>query len=195
MGFFQKYGHIMIDLETLSTRTNASVIEIGAVEFNKETGETGEVFSVIIDPSEWSRNGRHIDGGTIVWWLSQDEQARNRFVKPDKDKIMTLEEALNHFSSFVRRCDIQSHTDNHHETVTVWGNGATMDITILESAYEHFNRRAPWKYWAVNDVRTVVELNPSIKKEMKFDGVKHSAVDDCYHQIRYLTETLKSIKK
>ena len=50
---FEKYGNVMIDLETLSTHTNAAIIEIGAVEFNKLTGEVGEKFNVIIEPSDW----------------------------------------------------------------------------------------------------------------------------------------------
>ena len=45
-----------------------------------------------------------------------------------------------------------------------------------------------------NDVRTVVALNPSIKKKSKFDGVAHDALYDCLHQIKYLTDTLKTIK-
>ena len=37
---FLHYGNIMIDLETLSTRTNASIISIAAVEFGLN-GDTG----------------------------------------------------------------------------------------------------------------------------------------------------------
>jgi hypothetical protein len=77
----------------------------------------------------------------------------------------------------------------------VWGNGSTMDITILESAYEYFGIEIPWKYWAVNDVRTIVDLNPSIKKNCEFDcGVRHSAIADCLYQIKYTTDTIKSLK-
>ena len=49
----KKFGNIMVDLETLSTHTNASIIEIAAVEFNKETGEIGHIFHQSIDASEW----------------------------------------------------------------------------------------------------------------------------------------------
>ena len=38
---FERFGSVMIDLETLSTHNNAAIIEIGAVEFNKYTGEVG----------------------------------------------------------------------------------------------------------------------------------------------------------
>ena len=53
---FERFGSVMIDLETLSTHNNAAIIEIGAVEFNKYTGEVGEKFNVIIDPKDWCKN-------------------------------------------------------------------------------------------------------------------------------------------
>ena len=35
---------LMVDLETLSTRPDAAIIAIGAVYFDKVTGETGDEF-------------------------------------------------------------------------------------------------------------------------------------------------------
>ena len=188
---FEKFGNVMIDLETLSTHTNAAIIEIGAVEFNKYTGEVGEKFSVIIKPSDWCKNGRHVDGETIQWWFKQSNEARKRFVSDNKKVIgINLKDALMMLKYFIMDCD--SVDDN--KNVVVWGNGSTMDITILESAYEYFDMETPWKYWAVNDVRTIVDLNPSIKKNMKFSGIQHTAIDDCLHQIKYTTDTIKSLK-
>ena len=85
------------------------------------------------------------------------------------------------------------YSDVKDKKIKVWGNGSTMDITILQSAYEYFNMSIPWQYWAVNDVRTIVDLNPEIKKNCTFEGVKHNPIDDCKHQIKYLTETIKNI--
>lgn len=194
MASYEKYGNVMIDLETLSTHKNAAIIEIGAVEFNKETGETGEMFNVIIKPSDWCKNGRHVDGETIQWWLSQSDEARKRFTEISEDiTVMKLEDALHQLRYFIMGCD--NLDDRSKEHVVVWGNGSTFDISILEDAYEYFGIELPWKYWSVNDVRTIVDLNPSVKKNCKFDGgVKHSAVADCLHQIKYTVETIKDLK-
>lgn len=188
---FEKYGNIMIDLETLSTHTNAAIIEIGAVEFNKNTGEIGQKFNVIIEPSDWCKNGRHVDGETIQWWFKQTAEARKRFITKQNDVIyLKLEAALIALKYFIMNCNSVDNDKN----VVVWGNGATMDISILESAYQYFDKELPWKYWAVNDVRTIVDLNPSIKKNCQFDsGVKHSAVADCLYEIKYLSETIKNL--
>ena len=190
---FEKFGNIMIDLETLSTHTDAAIIEIGAVEFNKYTGEIGNKLNIIINPSDWCKNGRHVDGETIQWWFKQKNEARKRFITKQNDiTYLDLKAALNALKYFIMDCDSVDDDKN----VVVWGNGATMDITILESAYEYFNMEIPWKYWSVNDVRTIVDLNPTIKKNCKFEeGVKHSAVADCLHEIKYTVETIKSLKK
>lgn len=189
---FEKYGNVMIDLETLSTHTNAAIIEIGAVEFNKETGEVGEKLDIIINVSDWTKNGRHVDGETIQWWFNQTNEARKRFTKKQADvKYLNLEAALRVLRYFIMDCDSVDDDKN----VVVWGNGSTMDITILQSAYEYFDIEIPWKFWSVNDVRTIVDLNPTVKAMASFNtGVKHSAVGDCLHQIKYLTDTIKTIK-
>ena len=188
---FEKFGNVMIDLETLSTHKDAAIIEIGAVEFNKFTGEIGETFNVIIKPSDWCKNDRHVDGETIQWWFKQTNEARKRFVNPPSDVLCTdLLDALMKLKYFVFDCD----TIDDDKNVVVWGNGSSFDIAILESAYNYFQIDLPWKFWFVNDVRTIVGLKPSIKYKYKFNGIKHSAVDDCKYQIKYLTEIIKSLK-
>ena len=190
---FEKYGSVMIDLETLSTQNDAAIIEIGAVEFNKETGETGETFNVLIEPSEWCKNNRHVDGETIQWWFSQSDEARKRFIeKQEGIEYCNLHRALMALKYFIMDCD----TVDDDKNVVVWGNGIGMDISILENAYNYFDMKIPWDFRSVNDVRTIVALKPDIKKNYKWkNGVKHSAVADCKHQIQYMVETIKQLNK
>ena len=187
---FDRFGNMMIDVETLSTRTNASIIEIAAVEFNKLSGEIGDTFDILIKPSEWGCNGRDADGRTVLWWMNQSVEAKKRY-NGDENNMSSLHNALCDLTLFVKNHD---NTDKQSgKSVVVWGNGATMDITILQSAYEHFHMETPWKYWAVNDCRTIVDIMPEIKKYTPFEGVKHSAMDDCKHQIKYVSKTLHAI--
>lgn len=192
---FEKYGNVMIDIETLSTHTNAVVIEVAAVEFNKVTGEIGEVFHQRVKNDYWFllRN-RHIDPSILKWWMQQSEEARKNLIeeKETDNDIITILELLN---AFIIRCDNPCYEkDVDERTVTVWGNGSTFDISILQNLYEDVNiLPIPWKFWAVNDVRTIVSLNPKVKENCKFEGTKHCAVDDCKHQIKYLSETLRTI--
>lgn len=191
---FEKFGNIMVDLETLSTRQNAVVLEIAAVEFNCKTGEIGEVFDYKLDLDEQSSR-RHISVDTLLWWIKQDQTAIdevfNSIIKCD------ICRALYDFRDFVKRCDnVLYNTENDRRTVKLWGNGSIFDIGILQNLYEQYFGRfeLPWKFWAVNDVRTIVDLNPEVKKNCKFEGTPHCAVDDCKHEIKYLVDTLKTIR-
>lgn len=172
--------HIMIDLETLSTKTNGSIIEIGAIAFDINDGGTIGRFDVVIKPEEWSKNGRHISGDTILWWFQQSEEARSRFAK---SKSYSLKRALELLTEFIES----------YPYPVVWGNGSTMDITLLQSAYEYFDMPLPWQFRNVRDLRTIVALNPSIKDNTQNIGTEHNALDDCRFQINYLMATLQSL--
>ena len=193
---FERFGDIMVDLETLGTRQDTIVLEISAVEFNRHTGEIGEVFDAKLDIDDQLSYRRSLSRETLQWWFKQDEAAiKNVFDDVDGIKFQTST-ALFEFSNFVERCDNKCNSDSDRRVVKLWGNGSIFDLGILQNMYETCfqNMKLPWKFWAVNDVRTIVDLNPDVKKNCEFDGTPHCAVDDCKHEIKYLVETLKTIK-
>lgn len=194
---FERFGNIMVDLETLGIRQDAIVLEISAVEFNLHTGEIGEVFDVKLDIDDQLRYGRSLNRETLQWWFKQDEEARKNVFDENADIIRcNMPMALAGFSDFVARCNNKRNSDSDRRVVKLWGNGSIFDLGILQNMYENsiIKMKLPWKFWAVNDVRTIVDINPDIKKNCKFDGTPHCAVDDCKHEIKYLVETLKTIK-
>lgn len=194
---FERFGDIMVDLETLGTRQDTIVLEISAVEFNRYTGEIGEVFDAKLDIDEQVQYRRSLNCETLQWWFKQDEEARKNIFDKDVDIIrFNIPWALSEFSNFVERCNNKCNSDSDRRVVKLWGNGSLFDLGILQNMYETClpNMKLPWKFWAVNDVRTIVDLNPDVKKNCEFDGTPHCAVDDCKHEIKYLVETLKTIK-
>lgn len=194
---FERFGDIMVDLETLGTRQDAIVLEISAVEFNCHTGEIGEVFDAKLDIDEQVQYRRSLNCETLQWWFKQDEEARKNIFDEDVDIIrFNIPWELAEFSNFVERCNNKCNSDSDRRVVKLWGNGSLFDLGILQNMYETYlpNMKLPWKFWAVNDVRTIVDLNPDVKRNCKFDGTPHCAVDDCKHEIKYLVETLKTIK-
>jgi len=172
---------LMIDLETMSTDSNAAIIAIGAVYFDRFTGATGAEFYRVIDLQSCVDNDMHVSESTQQWWSNQSEEARAIFNHPNKT---TIKQALLEFNYFV----------NHNtgfEQVQVWGNGASFDCVILGNAFKRFDFVTPWKFWNDRDVRTVVELGQSYfnfypKRDMPFTGVRHNAVDDAKHQVKYV---------
>lgn len=175
--------HIMIDLETLGTFMNAPVITIGAAFFDPMTGEVGDTFYEKIDIAEAMRYGT-ADADTIRWWLTQAPEAQKELAQA-KSKMADV---LNGLKVFY----------NKGHDAKVWGNGPTFDITILDYAYwKCLGEKAPWPFWNVRDVRTVVQLAEGlVKKPAAFtkDKVAHNALDDCIFQIGYVSKMWQALR-
>ncbi|EIW6412708.1 3'-5' exoribonuclease, partial [Escherichia coli] len=174
--------HLMIDLETMGTNTNAPIVVIGAVFFDPQTGEIGPVFYIVISLTDAMNTGAVPDGGTIEWWLKQSSEARAAILT---DQVK-LKDALSQFRKF-----INEYSDE--KFVQVWGNGATFDNAILRTSYERLDIPCPWRYHNDRDVRTIVELGKTIDFDARtvipFEGVRHNALDDARHQAKYVTAT------
>ena len=79
----------------------------------------------------------------------------------------------------------------------VWGNGATFDITILESAYQSIDEECPWPFRGVMDVRTICRAcDPYLHRDnFPMTGTLHRAVDDAVHQAGYLSAMWRAIRE
>ncbi|EON3118028.1 3'-5' exoribonuclease, partial [Escherichia coli] len=178
--------HLMIDLETMGTNTNAPIVVIGAVFFDPQTGEIGPVFYIVISLTDAMNTGAVPDGGTIEWWLKQPSEARAAILT---DQVK-LKDALSQFREF-----INEYSDE--KFVQVWGNGATFDNAILRTSYERLDIPCPWRYYNDRDVRTIVELGKTIDFDARtvipFEGVRHNALDDARHQAKYVTATIQKL--
>ncbi|MXF06731.1 exonuclease [Escherichia coli] len=172
--------HLMIDLETMGTNTNAPIVVIGAVFFAPQTGEIGPVFYIVINLTDAMNTGAVPDGGTIEWWLTQSSEARSAILA---DRVK-LKDGLLRFREF-----IDEHSDE--KFVQVWGNGATFDNAILRTSYERLSIPCPWRYYNDRDMRTIIELGNTIgfdaRTVIPFEGVRHNALDDARNQAKYVS--------
>ena len=65
---------VVLDLETLSTRSNAAIVSIGAVAIDNL--EIVDTFYINVDAKTCKEAGLHIDPLTVEWWSQQDMVAR-----------------------------------------------------------------------------------------------------------------------
>jgi len=177
----KKFGHVMLDIETLAKYHNPAIISIAAVEFNMETGETGKEFHEKISLQSCLDIGLRVDESTIKFWMSQDDNARKKLYDGERKSINAV---LLNFNSFI---------DSLEDDVEIWGNGISFDISFLRAAYFKANITFKWNHRMERDVRTLISYAPEFKENMKFIGVKHDALSDCKHQIRYCSATNKVI--
>jgi len=171
-----EYTDVMLDLETMGKKSNSVIVSIGAVEFNMETGETGREFYEVVDIQSCLDLGLKVEGSTIYFWLEQNQKAREAICHEPKH----LSVVVQLFHNWMNDC-IQH--------VNIWGNAARFDIGKLEDANVacgYINN--PWYFRSERDVRTLVAFAPDVKTNMPFEGIEHSPIDDCKHQIKYCSE-------
>lgn len=175
-------NNVMLDLETMGSGSKAAIVSIGACVFNPVTGEIGEKFEQVIKLTSSAYYGE-IDAGTVLWWMEQDDAARQVLLNKD---AVTLKDGLTLFVAWLD-LNIPEWKDR-----VVWGNGCTFDNVILGNAFKACRMKQPWGFFNDRDVRTIVDLGRTLhgfdpKTDMPFYGVRHSAVDDAVHQAKYVS--------
>lgn len=171
---------IMLDMETMSLETNASIMAIGAVFFDPRTMTLGQEFYTQVSLADAAKVGLHISASTVLWWMDQSQAAQQAFT--NNKNAPTVEIALKMFSTWI--------ANNTDEPVEIWGNGAAADNVWLKEAYKAVDLTPPWDYWNDRCYRTVRALHPEIE-ELAFEGTKHNALADAKHQARHLLNILK----
>lgn len=178
-------NHVMIDIETLGTNTNAPIASIGAVFFEPSTGITGARFYVRVDAENDELNGAVASVATFKWWLKQSREAQAELLASD---AIPLWDALCQLDGFLTDNAVPEDLD----LLQVWGNSPTFDCAILRAAYARADFKGPlWQFRNERDCRTMVELGKVIgfdpTQDMPFRGERHNALADAVHQAQYVS--------
>jgi hypothetical protein len=180
---------LMIDLETVSLKPNATILTIAAVLFNCNTGETGAELHIACSLDQ--NQNRHIDISTIDWWAEPKQAAaKTELVAFLKQNPHRLDLALEKLTRFIKK----------HKPKQIWGNSPSFDLAILTDAYQQHDMPVPWPFWIERDTRTMVNVCRQLtgidpKKQIDFDGTAHSALADAIYQARYVSNAFNLIAK
>ena len=168
-------AHLMIDLEGLATGPDTTILTIAAQAFDPfGNGYYDKHYYARVTLE--SQENRVIDDGTIAWWATQPDHAREEAFG-EQDRI-PLDQALDELGRLIWHSKL------------IWSQGPTYDMNILEHAYKSYGKALPWKYYQVRDSRTVFSLWP----ELPIPPTSHHALEDCRRQIGMLQDTLKYLK-
>jgi exodeoxyribonuclease VIII len=172
--------HLMVDLETLDTKTSATVLTLGAVRFDPYSDTPMKELYLRFDIDSQDALGCTIDDNTLSWWSKQADDVKEEAFNPN-DRV-TVEDAIQIFHSFAWNSD------------AFWSHGATFDLMILQNLYDKLGRAYPWQYWQMRDTRTLFDLGHD--PEMP-QAAKHNALEDAKRQaigVRNIFKKLKLIK-
>ena len=168
---------VMLDFETLGNGTNKCICQVGAVYFDKTTGELGKSFKANIDAATHEKYGGRLDANTVYWWLAQSDEARNSLLV-DKKPIYNVFEELNDFLTGSAR---------------IWSH-ATFDFVTLMETMKQLGIRPTFNYKQGLDLRTLTYLAGVKINDIPREGIHHDALDDCKHQVKYCVLSLNAVK-
>ena len=154
---------LMIDLETLDTLPTAMILSIGVISFDPDEKEEDDR-SLYIKVDARQSVGT-IGADTVMWWLTQNEAARQAIAEPGRSIGSALEE-------------LRTFCANHDE---IWAGPSYFDITILEHAYRTCSIPIPWPFYKVRDWTTFRRLFGVYKIP---PCIEHHALSDAQAQVK-----------
>lgn len=158
---------VMVDIETLGVSNNATILSVGAVQFNLDGLGREFLLNVNFD------NSRNIDADTIKWWMNQESAAK---IALFSEAPFSLNQVMVEFNNFAKDSEI-------------WGNGSDFDNVILADAFKQCGMK--WNHRANRCYRTLKSFAPQI--ELKRIGTHHNALDDAKSQALHAIEILKHL--
>jgi hypothetical protein len=176
-----KKHHVMIDIETAAKCNKALVLSVGVVSFYPYENKIIKSSQTRMELAEQILMGRETSQETCDWWLEQDPRAIKSawFEGINRSTVESLYEELASFFSTGEEI--------------VWANGVDFDLSILESLFDDFNFKTPWKYSLKRCMRTLKEVKGV--EEIDRQGLHHDSLDDAEHQARQVMKFLQHINK
>ena len=172
--------HMMVDLETLGTKSNAVMLSLGVVCMNADYEILSRhEWTVDWEQSKCALKECSFDHSTFLWWLNQNEGARKRLREAKK---LPLVQVLAAFVAIVP----------DWSSIQVWGNGAGFDNPILENAFQIMGQEPPWKFWNSRCYRTLKALYKGIPLPDNA-GHAHAALDDAETQAKHLALIMQAM--
>lgn len=165
-------NYVMLDLETLSTKSDAAIISIGVARFDE---------SGVLDTKGWAIDQTevfgHVDPGTVYWWMKQSDAAK-RYSFNGKEKALVAAQELKEFllgGPGAKGC------------TELWANDPDFDVVILRHWWDTLRPRMgtfPVSFRASRSFRTIKALTPDCDLSECYLGTAHNPVDDAAMQAR-----------
>ena len=172
---------VMVDIETLGTKSDSTIFQISAVAFDIATGRHFDKFNRIADITKNEDYEMNVTGSTLVWWLNTNPELLADLLNKGKGSSKRL---LEDFHRWLEELDSND--------IHLWGNGILFDNKMIQHQFELNGLEYPIKYKNDRDLRTLVDLTCAklglTEKELRnkyYDPAlePHDAFNDVINQI------------
>lgn len=174
--------HVMLDLETVASTSDAAILSIGVVAFDPHSSALGSRFYEVLDVErQLKQYGRKMSFATMRWWMGQSVEARTVFIQ---DHFDSVEGSLCNLSNWL----------SSNEPEGVWGNGSDFDNVITLNLFDEVGVARPWSHSKNRCFRTLKNLKlPKEFIQPVREGTHHNALDDAIYQAQYLQAIVKAL--
>lgn len=173
-------NNVMLDIETLDTRTSAVVLSIGMCKFDPVSQTIGDRYYEVLSTIDQVEQLRTIDQDTMQWWTTQPEAARI-VLDESRDADEDTHSVLIQMESWMG-------PDAH-----VWGNGPSFDNAIVKSLFDTYGVPLPWPFKNDRCYRTLCALSGLPDLPPWKEGTPHNALDDAVHQAEWAMHCLRRV--
>lgn len=168
---------IMLDCETLSLASNAAVIEVALVPFDRWEYPAKVVQ---ICPTSYRTSDFSVDQGTIEFHRKQGTGILERCEMQGKSWTSSALDIINWFQQF------------RNSEVHLWAQGKDADIPWLTNLLLRAGMRLPWHYTHTHCLRDLAQQYKEIPRAYYGD---HTALKDCQAQIKHLQDIAKANRR
>jgi hypothetical protein len=172
-------NHMMVDIETLSTAPDATVIAIGIALFNPAEGAIDLRRSYL--PTLEDQGGT-VSPDTFHWWLKTNQGLLGKYLAQSTDvgAPRSWEDISKNLAGLIYDNDVD----------TIWCNGLDFDLPILAAAFKRTNTKNPFDAFSYKQRRDVrqwklaAELAGWKRPERPKELTAHDALADAVWQCR-----------
>lgn len=161
--------HVMVDIESLSTNSNARILSLAAVSVNNLSQNMYEKILVEENPHF------DVDANTLIWWNKQDPAVKEEAFSGKTQ----LRDALDNFCRWFPA------------DAVIWAKGIEFDVAVIKYALHYYGLNPPWHYRNVGDYRLLARMYPEFPIPGEWKG-KHGALSDAMMQAAHLQEIMKN---
>jgi hypothetical protein len=197
--------HLMVDIETLGTESNAPIISVGAVLFDPQGNDTfaglhSRSFLRLIDVEDAVRTCGPASGGTIAWWFTQSDAAIKRLVGGGQVSVQDAFRDLWAYSHSRHARQPEWHR-NLPVPTRIWAKDPDFDCSIIRSACGQVRQVYPFHFAYQRSVRTALDLGfpdgefPTFADDrQEAEGVvAHDARDDAIMQALSIQAVMQAL--
>lgn len=180
---------IIVDLETLGTDVDSTVIQIACSAFSFKTGSLlGEPFVGYLALDAMKQEDIKASGSTLKWWMTQNRDVFESII--NNPFRMTRTDLWEAFFRWLTERSMECYEKG--DELKLWGNGISFDCAMVKHNLGDLYDTVI-KFWNERDARTLVDMHcrsmgysdRNFKKRFDREG-KHDAMVDIAIEAEYL---------